>query len=196
MENKNAFINKVLTLKNDPHNILRNPSQPLFLSNWDEGRQTYKQLLHIRENLLKGGAGLAAPQIGLSQQIFIYTPDRTTENLRAIVNPSFEPLSHHVFYDWEACFSLPLCAILVPRWYRIKVRFYDLCQNHYEEILEGFEARVFQHEYDHLQGRLMIDYESVCPVYFSTKKEFNLFLSQKQYHLQNGFFENTAPSFS
>ncbi len=103
------------------------------------------------------GVGLAAPQIGISERFFMYDAG---EKLNVVVNPEILERSLETEFGEEGCLSIPDIFEKVPRALKIKVKYLNR-QNH-EEIreLEGYEARVFQHEFDHLNGKLFIDYLS------------------------------------
>ena len=173
----------IVTCDADPTNVLRNPTLPLTQKNWDLARQTAQKLLDVRETILKGGAGLAAPQIGINLPIFIYTPDRTTENLKVIVNPSFEPVGNTFVEGDEACFSVPLHCTKLKRWEKIKVRYQNLAGETVEEELDGFAAKAFQHEADHLKGKLTIDHESADVLKFTDDQAFQEHM--RQVHLED-----------
>jgi len=151
---------EIVTCDGDLTHVLRTPTSFIEATEWACVEPAVQKLLYVREKILKGGAGLAAPQIGMSLPIFIYTPDRTTENLRVVINPSMEPLGTSFIRGAEACFSVPLRCTQVDRWEKIKVRYQDLNQRWIEEEIEGFEAKVFQHEMDHLNGKLTLDHKS------------------------------------
>ncbi len=115
-----------------------------------------------------GGVGIAAPQVGQLYQLFIIachpTPNRPhLPNIPPIVviNPRILEHSTQQTIEEEACLSLdtPTGWIRrnVPRWETVRVAFLDREGRPQEQELEGFLARIFQHEYDHLQGKLFID---------------------------------------
>lgn len=103
------------------------------------------------------GVGLAAPQIGISERFFMYDAG---EKLNVVINPEILERSVKTELGEEGCLSIPDIFEKVPRALKIKVKY--LNRQSYEEIreLEGYEARVFQHEFDHLNGKLFIDYLS------------------------------------
>lgn len=109
-----------------------------------------------------GGIGLAGPQVGLLKNIFIIdtSPMKSDGILlleKAIFNPEIIHYSNeNVFYN-ESCLSIPDIHEDVFRPDKIEVRYQDENFDWHEEVLEGVFARVFQHEYDHLQGILFID---------------------------------------
>ena len=107
------------------------------------------------------GAGLAAPQIGVDLQLMIFGFDRTDRYPDApavprtvLLNPVIEPLGDAEEDGWEGCLSVPGLRGVVPRWARIRYRGVDPHGAPIEREAEGFHARVVQHEYDHLIGRL------------------------------------------
>lgn len=163
---------EILTPKEDSSQVLRTPTKILTEEDWHLVDPATKKLFDVRNTVLKGGAGLAAPQIGLSLPIFIYTPDRTTENLRAVINPSFEAQGSEQTWGAEACFSVPMCCTTLPRWDVIKVRFQNPQKEWVEETLDGFAAKVFQHEMDHLRGKLTIDTDNADVITFTNPEEF------------------------
>lgn len=109
------------------------------------------------------GIGLAAPQINLLKRVFVIdtTPlddDLTTEKFTGIfINPEIiHKNSKNIIYR-EGCLSIPGIFEEVYRPGKIAVRYQDLQLKFHEEELEGIKARIFQHEYDHLEGILFID---------------------------------------
>lgn len=174
---------EIVTCDEDLTNILRTPAPFIGEDDWACVAPTVQKLLYVRDKILGGGAGLAAPQIGISLPIFIYTPDRTTESLRVVVNPSFESIGTSSIKGAEACFSVPLRCTQVDRWEKIKVRYQGLDHQWVEDIVEGFEAKVFQHEMDHLNGKLTIEHESADVMTFTEAHLFEEHM--KQIHLED-----------
>ncbi len=103
------------------------------------------------------GVGLAAPQVGISKRFFMYD---TGEKLNVVVNPEILERSIETESGEEGCLSIPDVFEEVRRSTRIKVKYFERDGNEVIKILEGYEARVFQHEFDHLNGKLFIDYLS------------------------------------
>jgi len=174
---------EIVTCDEDPTNVLRQSNQPISKEDWDRACSTVQKLLHVRERILGGGAGLAAPQIGINHPIFIYTPDRTTENLRVVINPSFEPIGEAMVEGSEACFSVPLICTKLKRWGKIRVQYQNLEGEPVEEVLENFAAKVFQHEMDHLNGKLTIDHGDAKVLTFTSPQAFEDHM--KQVHLED-----------
>ena len=167
----------IITCDEHESACLRVPSPRIKPENWDLAISTAEKLLYVRNIVLKGGAGLAAPQIGINLPVFIYTPDRTTENLRVVINPHFEPIGSDKFESYEACFSVPLRCTKIKRWEKIQATYQDLDGDSISELLDGFAAKVFQHEMDHVRGALTIDHESAEVITFSDQKDFNEYMS-------------------
>jgi peptide deformylase len=108
------------------------------------------------------GAGLAAPQIGVDRQLVIFGsegpnpryPDAPAVPRTVLLNPVITPLGDEEEEGWEGCLSVPGLRGLVPRWARIRYRGFDPYGDPIDRTVEGFHARVVQHECDHLIGKL------------------------------------------
>lgn len=108
------------------------------------------------------GAGLAAPQIGVDLQLVIFGsndrnpryPDRPIVPPTVLINPVLTPLGSEQESDWEGCLSVPGLRGLVPRWSRLHYAGYDQYGDPITRTVDGFHARVVQHECDHLIGKL------------------------------------------
>ncbi len=108
-----------------------------------------------------GGAGIAAPQIGVGLRVVIF---ELRENLRyphaapvpytVLVNPVLTPLGESREEGWEGCLSVPGMRGLVPRFTRLRYQGFDRAGVPIDRTVEGFHARVVQHEVDHLDGIL------------------------------------------
>jgi len=110
------------------------------------------------------GVGIAAPQISESKQIIIVASRPTSRYPSAplmeptvMINPGFQPLSEIQEKDWEGCLSIPGIRALVPRYQEIIIRYIDQQGDLVESELNGFVARIFQHELDHLEGKTYLD---------------------------------------
>ncbi len=108
-----------------------------------------------------GGVGLAAPQIGVGLQVVIFGfekseryPDAEPVPLTILVNPVITPLSDEEELGYEGCLSVPGLRGEVPRHKRIRYRGFDPDGNAIDRTVDGFHARVVQHECDHLLGKL------------------------------------------
>jgi len=107
------------------------------------------------------GAGLAAPQIGVGLRVVIFGvernaryPDVDPVPYTELVNPVVTPLSDELEDGWEGCLSVPGLRGVVPRFRRVRYRGLDPRGAVIEREVEGFHARVVQHECDHLDGIL------------------------------------------
>jgi len=107
------------------------------------------------------GAGLAAPQIGVGLRVVIFGfeanaryPDAAPVPYSVLINPQITPLSDETEEGWEGCLSVPGLRGVVPRWKHLRYSGWDDTGKYYEREVEGFHARVVQHECDHLEGIL------------------------------------------
>lgn len=117
-----------------------------------------------------GAAGIAAPQIGVNKRIFILD-SRTLggtefDPAKVYINPRIDTFEDDKYEDVEGCLSFLRTAgegytyikVKVPRYRRIWVAYTNFSGQLCEDSLDGFAARAFQHEFDHLNGKLMVDY--------------------------------------
>lgn len=107
------------------------------------------------------GVGIAAPQIGISKRIMYFGfesnpryPDQEAVPFSLLINPAYEILDSSPYTGWEGCLSVPGYRGKVSRPKKIKYFWEDLDGNRHERIAEDFHAKIFQHEYDHLEGIL------------------------------------------
>jgi peptide deformylase len=107
------------------------------------------------------GAGLAAPQIGVDLQVVIFGieqnpryPDAEEVPLTVLINPTLAPLAQEVEEGWEGCLSVPGMRGVVPRFAHLRYQGYDQFGKPIDRSVDGFHARVVQHECDHLIGVL------------------------------------------
>ena len=128
------------------------------------------------------GVGLAAPQISQRKRIIIVAsrpssryPNAPLMSPTVMINPVFEALSDESEKDWEGCLSIPGIRALVPRYKNIRVQYADEQGNPVEQQLEGFIARVFQHEADHLEGKVYLDRIESSLDIISESEYFKLF---------------------
>lgn len=108
-----------------------------------------------------GGAGLAAPQIGVDLRVVIFGFDRLQRYPEApavpptvLINPVLTPLSAELEEGWEGCLSVPGLRGVVPRWRALRYTGFDADGAPIDRTVDGFHARVVQHECDHLDGVL------------------------------------------
>jgi peptide deformylase len=107
------------------------------------------------------GAGLAAPQIGVGLRVVIFGvksnpryPQVDEVPDTVLINPELEPLGAELDEDWEGCLSVPGMRGAVPRFRHLRYAGCDEQGRRFERVVEGFHARVVQHECDHLDGIL------------------------------------------
>jgi peptide deformylase len=107
------------------------------------------------------GAGLAAPQIGVDLAVVIFGfgrnqryPDAPPVPRTVLINPTVTALSGEQEEGWEGCLSVPGLRGVVPRWSWIRYTGWNTAGNRIEREVNGFHARVVQHECDHLIGTL------------------------------------------
>ena len=107
------------------------------------------------------GAGLAAPQIGVGLRVVIFGvkanpryPGAEEVPDTVLINPEIQPLSEDLEEGWEGCLSVPGMRGWVPRWRKLRYKGFDEKGKPFEREVEGFHARVVQHEVDHLDGVL------------------------------------------
>ncbi|MGH6969831.1 MAG: peptide deformylase [Stellaceae bacterium] len=110
-----------------------------------------------------GGTGLAAPQVHVARRVVVFEVGETRltgrpldkpQMLTVLINPMIEPLTAETELDWEGCLSVPGLKGAVPRFTRIRYRGVSLDAKPVDRTVEGFHARVVQHECDHLDGIL------------------------------------------
>jgi len=111
------------------------------------------------------GVGLAAPQIGLEDRILVINLSSQSKDDPSLLNFKkvfinariIERDGEEVIVE-EGCLSIPNIHEKVPRQNRIRIQYFDENFNPCDEVFEGFKARVIQHEYDHLEGKLFVDH--------------------------------------
>ena len=107
------------------------------------------------------GAGIAAPQIGVSLRVVIFGvgsnpryPDAEQVPYTVLINPELRPVGDVLEYGWEGCLSVPGMRGLVPRYTRLHYTGFGQFGQPIDRLVSGFHARVVQHECDHLDGIL------------------------------------------
>jgi peptide deformylase len=141
------------------HPVLRERAKPVE----SYGTPQLRELLQDMKDTMaaQNGAGLAAPQIGVSQRVVIFGvagnpryPDAEEVPFTVLVNPKIVLLGKDVENAWEGCLSVPGMRGLVPRYTKLRYTGFDVEGNPIDRVAEGFHARVVQHECDHLDGIL------------------------------------------
>jgi len=154
----------LLKLVDYHHPVLHKAAETISFPLSEEDRSLINDMrFSIQKEQLKAvdapwdaAAGMAANQWGVSKRIFLYCPEADAiNNLEVIINPSYEPLKPFKNeQDWEACFSVPLACGKIQRYTHIRATYQNETGETIVRELEGFYARVWQHETDHLNGFL------------------------------------------
>ena len=166
------------------HPTLRKIAEPFPVD--EIGSQPFEVLVaDMRETLhAYGGIGLAAPQINVSYQIVVIEIENTTTRYGEIelvpfsvfINPAISIIDETVSGYWEGCLSIPGMMGYVERPQHVRIDYLD--EAGIPQCIEpsGFLATVFQHEMDHLQGKLYVDRLKDSSL-FAFEDEYNAFLS-------------------
>jgi len=156
------FMKKVCEIAQLGNPILR--QQAVQVEAFDSNciNRIVRDMLHTLSE--SSGVGLAAPQISESVRIMIIASRPTKRYPLApemepivMMNPDFEVISELIKTDWEGCLSIPGIRALVPRYEKIKISYYNQQGVKQELVADSFIARIFQHEYDHLNGLVYLD---------------------------------------
>ncbi len=141
------------------HPVLRQVAAPVERYGTRELEALAEDMLDTMRAL--NGAGIAAPQIGVSLRVVLFEvagnpryPQAGAVPRTFLVNPVLEPLGEERADGWEGCLSVPGLRGKVPRYRRLRYRGYDLHGLPIDRTVEDFHARVVQHEVDHLDGIL------------------------------------------
>lgn len=151
-----------VTLLGDP--LLRKIAQPIT--------KDYKNLDELLQNMFEtmynaDGVGLAAPQVGLSIRLFVVDASRAADDdpklldfKKAFINPQIIETEGEPWELEEGCLSLPNIHEKVKRDEQVTIKYFDENWLEKTETYNGYAARIILHEYDHLDGKLFIDYIS------------------------------------
>ena len=144
------------------HPLLRLQAKPIDNVHDPDIQQLIGDLLQFIEEV--GGMGIAAPQVDVSLQLFIMAskpnaryPQAPVMPQTVVINPEIIASTTEQDIGWEGCLSVPGIRGLVPRATHIKVRYLTCEGDTIERDYDGFIARIFQHELDHLRGTLFTD---------------------------------------
>jgi len=141
------------------HPVLRKESQRVSPENLASA-SIQKLIDDMLETMVEYyGVGLAAPQIHESLAIAVIEShgQRGTIPMTVLVNPEVTVLDEELIEDWEGCLSIPEFRGSVPRWRKLRVDAIDRNGKKIKITAEGFFARVIQHEFDHLMGKVYLD---------------------------------------
>jgi peptide deformylase len=141
------------------HPLLHQVASPVERFGTAELRELVRDMDDTMRSL--DGAGIAAPQVGVSLRVVIFEvaanpryPQAEAVPYTVLVNPMLEPLGIEQEDGWEGCLSVPGLRGLVPRYRQLRYRGFDLEGRPIDRTVSGFHARVVQHEVDHLDGIL------------------------------------------
>jgi len=146
------------------HPVLRAGARPL--SAREVGSADVQRLIADMVETMReyNGVGLAAVQVHEPLQLAVLEvadnpryPEKPTVPLSVLINPRIEPLAEDTEGDWEGCLSVPDMRGNVPRYAKIRVRALDHDGAELDFVASGFHARVIQHEFDHLNGKVYLD---------------------------------------
>ena len=116
--------------------------------------QLVKKMVEIM--IAHKGIGLAAPQAGVPLRLFIISLDGSPQNVRVFINPTVTS-DGTIASNEEGCLSVPGVFTKIRRYKTCKVTATDLDGNEFSEEAEGLYARALQHEYDHIEGRTIVN---------------------------------------
>ncbi|MCU0448356.1 MAG: peptide deformylase [Bernardetiaceae bacterium] len=141
--------------------VLRKMARPV-----EKGTDLTELVANMLETMHNAdGVGLAAPQIGLDLRLFVVDGSGTEDEVlkpfkQVFVNPQILDQAGDPWGYEEGCLSLPGIREEVKRQAKLRIRFFDEHWQEYEAEFDGLRARVIQHEYDHIEGKLFIDHLS------------------------------------
>ena len=125
-----------------------------------------KSLENLANSMLKtmydaNGIGLAATQVDQHIRLIVMDLSENKDDPRIFINPTYKTLENHSLYEFEeGCLSIPGFNEVIARPDKIELRWKDLDGNEHIELPEGLLTVCIQHEIDHLEGKLMVDYVS------------------------------------
>jgi peptide deformylase len=153
----------ILKIARMGHPVLRHPAEPVK----DPTAPEIRRLVHdmVETMIDADGAGLAAPQVHVPLRLVIFqlpserleegeAEEQEPQKIHVLINPVLEPIGEEQVAGWEGCLSVPGMRGVVPRFNKLRYRAVGLEGEAIEREVEGFHARVVQHECDHLDGVL------------------------------------------
>ncbi len=151
-----------LTILQAGHPILRQPAQPVREVSDPQIQQLAGDLVAVCR--AAQGVGLAAPQVGVSLQMLVVAsrpnpryPEAPLMEPLVMINPEIIAQAQEPVWGWEGCLSVPQQRGLVARAPWVQVQYVTVQGDIVRQEFTGFVARIVQHEWDHLQGRLFLD---------------------------------------
>ncbi|MBC6476797.1 MAG: peptide deformylase [Hormoscilla sp. GUM202] len=153
-------MSKTLSIAQLGDRVLRQQARPI------ENIESVQPLIDdlIGTAAVSNGVGIAAPQVGESYRLLIVASRPTIRYLNApkmeptaMINPQIIAHGDEIVKDWEGCLSIPGIRGWVPRYRAIEVEYTSRDDRVQRLELTDFVARIFQHEYDHLEGLVFLD---------------------------------------
>jgi peptide deformylase len=155
-------MNRLLDVIQLGHPVLRQAAAPIERLDDPQLQQLIDQLLATMQ--ARDGVGIAAPQVADSRRLLIVAsrpnpryPQAPTMAPVAMINPQIIATGNEQAGGWEGCLSVPGQRGWVLRYTTIEVAYQDRWGEPQRQILTDFVARIFQHEHDHLEGRVFLD---------------------------------------
>ena len=142
--------------------IIKGADNPVLRTKTTNVPKVTKEILKLIKDMemtmkAADGVGLAAPQVGRTERICIGI---IHGKVTPLINPKILKKSREKAIDQEGCLSLPGVWLMIPRSTEITLSYIDAKGKKQERVLKNFDARVVQHEVDHLDGVLIVDYTS------------------------------------
>lgn len=146
------------------HPVLRRGTENISLQHL--ASQQFQKFIDDMIETMKeyDGVGLAAVQVHEPKKVAVLEvaenpryPQKPQVPLCVLINPDITPISGELAQDWEGCLSIPDLRGIVPRYQTIRVQARDRHGKELDFVASGFHARVIQHEWDHLNGKVYLD---------------------------------------
>lgn len=156
------MVNEVLKVAELGNAVLRSPTKPVGNIQDPAVQKLIDSLIHTA--IKTNGVGIAAPQVFHSLQLFIVASRPNLRYLHApvmeptpMINPQIVAYSDECEADWEGCLSVPGLRGKVRRSREVEVRYSDRYGRIQQSVFTGFVARIIQHEFDHINGKVFLD---------------------------------------
>ncbi|MDR2927770.1 MAG: peptide deformylase [Cytophagaceae bacterium] len=145
---------------------------PVLRKKAEDINKNYENLPAVISNMWEtlhhaDGVGLAAPQIGLSIRLFIVDGSVWADDYpelkdfkKTFINANIVEANGETIAQNEGCLSLPTIREEVTRPKRIRITYFDEAFQYHDEVFDDQRARIIQHEYDHIEGKMFVDYLS------------------------------------
>ncbi len=156
------IMSEILSVSQLGNPVLRQPAQPIANVNDLDLQKLIDDLITTVTHT--NGVGIASPQVAQPYCLFIVAshpnpryPAAPMMEPTAMINPKIIDHNDEIVKDWEGCLSVPGIRGLVPRYKTIEVEYINRAGDLHRQVLTDFVARIFQHEYDHLDGIVFLD---------------------------------------